>query len=70
MKQNMMLSKEDFVFNAKRFFPLSFTVTACVWSVCVYFHETTIRDMVGTGLAGIAGGYLLMLLVLWTIEEK
>jgi hypothetical protein len=68
--QSMMLSKEDFVFRAKWFFPLSFVVTAVVWSVCVYFHETAVRDMIGTALTGIVGGYFLQLLALWTAEKK
>jgi sugar lactone lactonase YvrE len=67
--QNMYLNKEDFVFSAKWFFLLSFVVTACVWSACVYFHETAMRDMVGTACTGIIGGYLLQLLVLWYFDE-
>jgi hypothetical protein len=69
-KQNMMLSKDDFAFRAKWFFPLSFVVTTAVWSACVYFHETAVRDMIGTTCTGIVGGYLLQLLALWVIEEK
>jgi hypothetical protein len=69
LKQSMVLSKEDFVFRAKWFFPLSFVVTSVVWAVCVYFHEIAVRDMVGTTLTGIVGGYLLMLLVLWYFDE-
>jgi hypothetical protein len=70
MKQNMMLGKENFAFHGRLFFPLSFIVTACVWSACVYFHETAVRDMIGTGLTGIVGGYLLQLLALWWTKEK
>jgi hypothetical protein len=65
----MFLGKEDFVFSAKWFFPLSFIVTVCVWASCIYFHETAIRDVVGTALTGIVGGYLLQLLAVWAIES-
>jgi sugar lactone lactonase YvrE len=68
--QNLFLDKEDFVFSAKWFFPLSFIVTAIVWGICVYFHETAVRDMIGTALTGIVGGYLLQLFALWATEEK
>jgi hypothetical protein len=70
MQQNLFLGKEDFVFSAKWFFPLSFIVTACVWSACVYCGETAVRDMIGTTLTGIVGGYLLQLLALWVMEKK
>jgi hypothetical protein len=66
---SMMLNKEDFVFNAKWFFPLSFVVTAVVWSSCVYFHETAVRDMIGTACTGIVGGYLLQLLAVWYFDD-
>jgi hypothetical protein len=69
MQQSMLLGKEDFVFRAKWFFLLSFAVTVFVWSACVYFHETAVRDMVGTGVTGIVGGYLLQLLAVWYFDD-
>jgi sugar lactone lactonase YvrE len=66
---NLMLGREDFAFSAKWFFPLSFVTTAVVWTACVYFGETAVRDMVGTGVTGIVSGYLLQLLVLWYFDE-
>jgi sugar lactone lactonase YvrE len=68
--QNMLLGKEDFVFSTKWFFALSLVVSIVVWSVCVYFHETAVRDMIGTGVTGIVGGYLLMLLAVWATEKR
>jgi hypothetical protein len=68
--QSLFLNRQDFVFSAKWFFPLSFVTTAVVWIACVYFGETAVRDMVGTALTGIVGGYLLQLLTLWALEEK
>jgi hypothetical protein len=66
---SLFLNKDDFTFNAKWFFSLSFVVTTVVWAVCVYFHETAMRDMIGTALTGIVGGYLLQLLAVWRFDS-
>ncbi len=68
--RSMLLTSQDFAFHARIFFPLSFGVTGAVWSACVYCGETGVRDMVGTGVTGIVGGYLLQLLILWQRDKE